>query len=98
MYFQRVETHPAAVQFNKSLEKVANQLVRGWDNALARAGLGGKKAEYDDARFAFEGRVAALLGTRRIAVRAASMPGAVSPHSIFREGSPEEIKLLSMAE
>ena len=100
MYFERVEIHPAAVRLNKSIEGLANNFVRGLDSTLERFGLGGKKADYDDTNYVFEGGEGEALRKKHYdkslrllwkAEQHASWTG-------FRDCSQDEIKLMSMTQ
>lgn len=100
MYFQRVETNPAAVQFNRSFERIANKAVRGIDRALGRFGIGGKKSDYDDEHYAFEGGEGEVLRKKHYdkSLRLLWKAEQHAPWSNFRDCSQDEIKLMSMAE
>jgi len=55
MQFERLQTNPKFDRANRMVERIANQIVRRWDDTLGAARLGGRKATYDDSAFEFEG-------------------------------------------
>ena len=55
MDFEKRTMSPRAAHFNRVLERVANSALRGVDGVLGAARVGGRKADYDDVAFEFDG-------------------------------------------
>lgn len=61
MQFDKIALNPATTERVRRVERSANKLLRGLDNALSRVGLGGRKAPYDDTVYEFLGGPADTL-------------------------------------
>ncbi len=55
MRFEKIEVSPRTTANVRRVERAVNQVVRGTDEALAKLGLGGRKARYDDEAYDFLG-------------------------------------------
>ena len=55
MEIQKLKIDPKVIRLNNVIERTTNRCVRGYDRAKSFARLGGRKANYDDGAFEFEG-------------------------------------------
>jgi hypothetical protein len=101
MHFpDKLPTNPRAVRFSRKAESVANRVVRKMDAARGKAGLGGRKASYDDANYEFIGGAGETLRRRHYdkSLRLLWKAEAHAPWLGFEDCTKEERQLLAMAE
>jgi hypothetical protein len=101
MHFpNKLHTNERAVRLSRKAESVANRVVRKADAARARAGLGGRKAAYDDASYEFVGGAGETLRRRHYdkSLRLLWKAEAHAPWLGFEDCSKEERALLQMAQ
>lgn len=100
MHFRnKLPTNERAVRLSRKAEAVANRVVRRMDGARAKAGLGGRKAAYDDANYEFIGGAGETLRRRHYdkSLRLLWKAEAHAPWLGFEDCTREERALLQMA-
>lgn len=88
-----------ATRAERVAERVLNSGVRRADRALGRVGLGGRRADYDDAEYSFVGGMAESLRKKHYdkSLRLLWKAEAHAPWSTFRDLSRAERQLEEMA-
>lgn len=99
MRFEKLPVNRRAMEVNRGIERVVNVAVRGWDRALRRAGLGGRKANYDDLRYEFLGGPGSSLRTKHYdkSLRLLWKAELSAPYLGFSDASREEKVLYDLA-
>ena len=55
MEFEKIELNPPSAVIQRRVDEVVNTLVRGYDEVMGRLHLGGRKGDYDDIHYEFNG-------------------------------------------
>ncbi len=99
MEFDKKHIKPWVVASNRRIENMTNKVVRGWDRALGRLMVGGRKANYDDLRYEFTGGPGEAMRRKHYdrSLRLLWKAQEHSPQLDFRDCSIDERKLLEMA-
>ncbi len=99
MQFDKLPVNHRAMEINRRVEKVANRVVRDWDRTLGAIRLGGRKANYDDARYEFLGGPAEGLRKKHYdkSLRMLWKAEPNAPFLDFRDASREERQLMDLA-
>jgi hypothetical protein len=89
-----------AVGFNRLVERVVNRGVRTYDGVLGRLHLGGRRADYDDLAYEFEGGANDALRAKHYdkSLRLLWKAEQHAPWSSFRDANPLEKELQAQAE
>ncbi len=100
MEFEKIALNPGPKQIHDRVEDVVNTLVRGYDAAMGRLHLGGRKGNYDDLNFEFNGGAKDELRKKHYdkSLRLLWKAEGNTPWLSFRDCTSEELALLSMAE
>ncbi len=99
MDFQKVQTSKRAARIERRVERILNRLVRSSDRLMARGGLGGRKANYDDVHYEFIGGPAERIRKRHYdkSLRHLWKAEDKAPFLSFKDCTREEQSLLGMA-
>lgn len=99
MKFEKLAIRANTVVVNRGVEKVANAALRMRDGLLSRAGLGGRRARYDDRRYEFVGGAGDGLRRRHYdkSLRLLWKSEEHSPWLPFRDCTSGERALMDMA-
>ncbi len=94
-----LETSARAGRVNRRVEASVNRVVRGYDAARLRIGLGGRKAPYDDLRYEFLGGPHDGLRRKHYdkSMRLLWKAEDKAPWLSFRDNTPAERQLQTMA-
>jgi hypothetical protein len=89
-----------AAAWNDRIERTLNRLVRGRDRVLARVGLGGRRADYDDEHYEFVGGARDDVRKKHYdkSLRLLWKAEAHAPWSSFRDMNEAEKAIAEMAE
>ncbi|MBK8996813.1 MAG: hypothetical protein IPM35_13840 [Myxococcales bacterium] len=100
MQFQPLTVNPRAAQVNLEVERLANRIVRSWDEVAERLHLGGRAAKYDDVHYEFVGGAADVLRKKHYdkSLRLLWKGEAALPWSSFRDCNEHERELIDLAE
>ena len=100
MEFEKIELNPQSAVIQRRVEEVVNTLVRGYDEVMGRLHLGGRKGDYDDIHYEFNGGAEDQLRTKHYdkSMRLLWKAEDQAPWLGFRDCTVEELTLLSMAE
>jgi len=100
MDFAKVPYSPRAAALNRALERVANFGVRRLDGVLGRVRLGGRRADYDDEAYAFEGGMNDRMRAKHYdkSLRLLWKAEQHAPWTSFRDLSPLEKQLQDQAD
>lgn len=100
MQFQQLKVNPRAAQVNLEVERLANRIVRSWDDFAERLHLGGRAAKYDDVHYEFVGGAADTLRKKHYdkSLRLLWKGEAALPWSSFRDCNEHERELIDLAE
>lgn len=95
-----IRVHPKADVINKRVERVLNRAVRGYDGVMARLGMGGRKAQYDDSHYEFIGGAQDGLRSKHYdkSLRLLWKAERELPWTTFHDCTSEERTLFQMAE
>jgi hypothetical protein len=95
-----IHVHPKAGPINRRIERSLNRVVRGYDGVMAKLGLGGRKAQYDDAHYEFMGGAQDGLRSKHYdkSLRLLWKAERELPWTTFRDCTREERALFEMAE
>lgn len=98
MQFVKLPTSQRAHRIHSRLERATNRAVRSFDSTLARLHLGGRKANYDDARYEFVGGPADVLRRRHYdkSLRLLWKAEEHTPWLSFRDSTDIEREVLRM--
>lgn len=100
MEFQKRVISGRAARANRQVERVVNRFVRRYDDLLRAARVGGRKADYDDEQYTFEGGAGRRM--RRLhydkGLRLLWKSETHTPWLGFHDGSPLERRLSAAAE
>ncbi|MEE2779476.1 MAG: hypothetical protein VYE15_03060 [Myxococcota bacterium] len=99
MHFQKKPANRRAAKANRQVERVLNQLIRGVDGALRTTRLGGRKANYDDVAYHFEGGKGEVMRRKHYdkSLRLLWKAEDQAPWSSFRDSSKLERRLRKAA-
>lgn len=99
MDFSTIAIDPRVTERNHRIEEIANSAVRGFDQLMARIGLGGRKGYYDDEHYEFEGGEQHTLRTKHYdkSLRLLWKAEEHATWSSFRDCTKDEEVLLAMA-
>ena len=100
MEFEKIALNPEPKEIHDRVEEVVNTLVRGYDAVMGGLRLGGRKGNYDDVNFEFNGRAKDELRKKHYdkSLRLLWKAEGNTPWLSFRDCTKEELALLSMAE
>ena len=100
MEFEKIELNPQSAKIQRRVEEVVNRLVRGYDGLMGRLHLGGRKGDYDDIHYEFNGGAQDQLRKKHYdkSMRLLWKAEEQAPWLNFRDCTMEELTLLSMAE
>ena len=100
MEFEKIELNPQSAVIQRRVEEVANSLVRGYDGVMGRLHLGGRKGDYDDIHYEFNGGAQDQLRKKHYdkSMRLLWKAEEQAPWLDFRDCTAEELALLTMAE
>ncbi|MBE7478684.1 MAG: hypothetical protein HS104_01660 [Polyangiaceae bacterium] len=100
MQFQQLTVNARAAQVNLEVERIANRIVRSWDEVAERLHLGGRAAKYDDVHYEFVGGAADALRKKHYdkSLRLLWKGEAALPWSSFRDCNEHERELIDLAE
>jgi len=100
MEFEKIELNPQSAVIQRRVEAVVNGLVRGYDEVMGRLHLGGRKGDYDDIHYEFNGGAKDELRKKHYdkSMRLLWKAEDKAPWLDFRDCTVEELTLLSMAE
>jgi hypothetical protein len=100
MEFEKIELNPQSAVIQRRVEAVVNSLVRGYDGVMGRLHLGGRKGDYDDIHYEFNGGAKDQLRKKHYdkSMRLLWKAEEQAPWLDFRDCTAEELTLLSMAE
>ncbi len=100
MQFEKIALNPEPKQIHDQIEEVVNTLVRGYDTLMGTLGLGGRKGDYDDVNYEFNGGAKDELRKKHYdkSLRLLWKAEGNTPWLSFRDCTSEELALLSMAE
>lgn len=100
MHFEKLSVDPKVTRINRRVEAIANRALRGWDGLKGKAGLGGRRAAYDDAAYEFVGGARDALRKKHYdkSLRLLWKAEQVAPWSTFRDASEAERALMDAAE
>jgi len=95
-----INVNPKAEVVNRRVEETLNRLVRGYDAMMAKLHLGGRKAQYDDARYEFIGGAQDGLRKKHYdkSMRLMWKAEQEAPWTSFRDCTTAERTLFDMAE
>lgn len=99
MEFRKIKVNENAQNANAAVERTLNFAVRGLDKLLGAAGLGGRKADYDDEHYEFVGGANDELRKKHYdkSLRLLWKAGRHAGWSSFNDCTKEEEMLLKMA-
>lgn len=100
MRFRKVPVNRRAVGVHRTLERVVNRGVRTVDGVLGKLHLGGRRADYDDLAYAFEGGPNDALRAKHYdkSLRLLWKAEQHAPWSSFSDANPLEQELQRQAE
>jgi hypothetical protein len=100
MQFEKIELNPQSAKIQRHLEELLNGLVRGYDGVMGRLHLGGRKGDYDDVHYEFNGGAKDQIRKKHYdkSLRLLWKAEENAPWLDFRDCTSEELTLLSMAE
>ena len=100
MEFEKIELNPRSAKIQTHVESVVNGLVRGYDEVMGRLHLGGRKGDYDDLHYEFNGGAKDQIRKKHYdkSLRLLWKAEENAPWLDFRDCTSEELTLLSMAE
>ena len=100
MRFEKIALNPKAVELHDRVEKVVNRTFRGYDTVMGKLHLGGRKGDYDDYNYEFNGGAKDSLRKKHYdkSLRLLWKAEDNAPWLGFRDCTTEELGLMSMAE
>jgi len=100
MEFEKIELNPRPKEIHDQVEEVVNTLVRGYDAVMGTLRLGGRKGNYDDVNYEFNGGAKDELRKKHYdkSLRLLWKAEGNAPWLGFQDCTKEELALLSMAE
>lgn len=100
MKFEKIALNPEPKQIHDRVEDAVNTLVRGYDAVMGTLRLGGRKGNYDDVNFEFNGGAKDELRKKHYdkSLRLLWKAEGNTPWLSFQDCTKEELALLSMAE
>jgi len=100
MQFNKIELNPRVHEIHGQVEGVLNQLVRGYDATMGALYLGGRKGDYDDVNYEFNGGAKDELRKKHYdkSLRLLWKAEDKAPWLSFSDCTKEELALWTMAE
>ena len=100
MHFQKIPVSHRAAAVSRAVESVVNRGVRGVDGVLGRLHLGGRRADYDDVAYEFQGGPREELRRKHWdkSLRLLWKAQAHAPWSSFKDATKLERELVEQAE
>ena len=99
MDFNSITINTKTASRNKAVEKVAGKVIRSYDKIMGKLKLGGRKANYDDHLYEFQGGAKDQLRKKHYdkSLRLLWKAQGHLPWSSFKDSSQDEKMLLGMA-
>jgi len=100
MKFDKIEVNPRPGEIHARIEHRVNRAVRGYDALMSRLHLGGRKGDYDDLAYEFNGGAQDGLRKKHYdkSLRLLWKAEGEAPWLGFRDCTEDELGLLDMAE
>lgn len=100
MNFEKIDLNPKAQELHDRVENIMNSTVRGYDAVMGKLHLGGRKGDYDDYNYEFNGGAKDSLRKKHYdkSLRLLWKAEGNAPWLGFRDCTAEELALMSMAE